>query len=138
MKTLMTHRPFTTNHPFTNGLSLFNELLGDSTNAPMVNVKETDKDFNLEVSAPGYKKDSFDINVENNLLTISSKIENEVSEDTENYTRREFYRSSFTRSFTLPKNANSEGINATYEDGILKLNIPKSEPVKKSKQIKIG
>lgn len=138
MKTLIKHRPFTSNYPFTNGLSLFNELLGDSPNAPMVNVKETDTDFNLEVSAPGYKKDNFDINVENNTLTISNSIEDEKSEDTENYTRREFYKSSFSRSFTLPKNANSDDIKATYEDGILKLSIPKSEPVKKSKQIKIG
>jgi HSP20 family protein len=128
------HRNSLTSHPLH---GLFNDILGVDTNTPMVNIKETGSEFILEVSAPGHDKDNFDINIENNVLIISSSVENNKSENGENYTRREFYKSSFSRSFTLPKNANSESINATYENGILTLSIPKSEPVKKSKQIKV-
>jgi len=127
-------------HPFHDlftGLLGETDLLRENRNTPRVNVKETDTEFILDVSAPGYSKDNFDINIENNVLTISNSMENESSDDSENYTRREFYKSSFSRSFNLPKNVNSETINATYEKGILTLSIPKLEPAKKSKQIKV-
>jgi len=94
---------------------------------PAVNIKEEDSGFELELSVPGRAKEDFNIEVDDNVLTISSEMkqENETKEDS--YTRREFGYSSFKRSFTLPETVNTEDIGATYENGILKLNLPKKE-----------
>lgn len=106
---------------------------------PAVNISEDDKGFNIEVVAPGFKKEDFKVNVEDDILTISAEAKTETSEgDKKQYNRREYSYSSFTRSFQLPDNAKDDGINAAYSDGILKLTIPKSEQqVKASKQIAI-
>ena len=92
---------------------------------PSVNVKESDKDFEIEVAAPGLNKKDFNITVENGVLTISSEKEEEKEQREKDYTRREFSYSAFTRSFTLPENVNEEDVKATYQDGILKLNVAK-------------
>ena len=92
------------------------------------------------MAAPGFSKDEFRIELNNDLLTISSekKVENETKEG-ENFTRREFSYQSFSRSFTLPNTVNSDKIGAKYENGILKVLIPKKEEAKPkpAKQIKI-
>ena len=100
-------------------------LLRGST--PAVNVKETDKSFEVEVAAPGFNKKDFTISVDSGLLTVSAAIsqENEKKEDT--YTRREFGYTSFSRAFNLPVNTNEEDIQAKYEEGILKLSIAKKK-----------
>ncbi|HEY5749848.1 MAG TPA: Hsp20/alpha crystallin family protein [Chryseolinea sp.] len=92
---------------------------------PAVNVKETEKAFEVEVAAPGLSKKDFKITAENGLLTISSESKEEREEKEKDYTRKEFSYSAFSRSFTLPENINEEDIKASYEDGILKLNISK-------------
>jgi HSP20 family protein len=92
---------------------------------PSVNVKEHDKDFEIEVAAPGLSKKDFKIAVENGVLTISSEKEEEKEEKEKNYTRREFSYNAFSRSFTLPENVNESDIKARYEDGLLKLNVAK-------------
>ena len=96
-----------------------------NSTVPAVNIKENEKDFELELSVPGRKKEDFDIEIDNNVLTISSeyKTESEVSED--NYTRREFGFSSFKRSFTLPETIDEDKIRADYNDGILRFVLPK-------------
>ncbi|ACU06978.1 Small heat shock protein [Flavobacteriaceae bacterium 3519-10] len=96
---------------------------------PSVNVKEVNDGFTIEVAAPGMKKENFKLNLERNVLTISSENQAEQEEKDENgaFTRREFNYSSFTRSFTLPEIVDSEKIEASYEDGILKINVPKKE-----------
>lgn len=96
-----------------------------SSDVPAVNIKENEKDFELELSVPGRKKDDFNIEIDDNVLTVSSEIktENEISE--ENYTRREFGYTSFKRAFTLPESIDVEKIKASYEDGILKFALPK-------------
>lgn len=99
------------------------------TTVPSVNIKESEDHFNLELSIPGFKKDDINIEVNENILTISSTVET-TSEDTDekgNYTRKEFSRTSFKRSFKLPKTINEDAINANYEDGILTLALPKKE-----------
>jgi len=102
-----------------------------NTTLPAVNVKENENEFKIEVAAPGLTKKDFNINLENNLLTISSEKEDSKSEEKENYSRREFSYQSFTRSFTLPENlVDGEKISARYEDGILKIEIPKREEAK--------
>ncbi len=110
-------------------------------NLPAVNISEDDENFEVEVAAPGLKKEDFNINLENNLLTISGehKEENEEKEG-KKISRREFSYTSFTRSFTLPETVEGEKIKAKYQDGVLKLTLPKKEEAKKQppKQIQIS
>jgi len=96
---------------------------------PAVNIKETDTAFSLELAAPGKTKEDFAIEIDHNVLTISSEVksENEQKDDTGRYTRREFSYSSFRRAFTLPDSINSDTINATYENGVLHVTLPKKE-----------
>lgn len=102
---------------------------GSQMTLPSVNVKELDNGFEIHVAAPGIKKENFKINLERNILTISSetKTENEEKDEKGTFTRREFNYSSFSRSFTLPEDAEPEKIEASYEDGILKVTVPKKE-----------
>lgn len=100
---------------------------------PAVNVKENEDGFEVEVAAPGFSKKDFHVELDNNLLTISStkEVKNEETARDGRYTRKEFAFSSFRRSFTLPENTvNTEKIKARYEDGILSISIPKLEEVK--------
>jgi HSP20 family protein len=92
---------------------------------PAVNVKETEKNYEIEVAAPGRSKKDFKISAENGVLTISSEQKEEKEEKQKDYTRREFSYSSFSRSFTLPENANEDEVKANYADGILKLEVAK-------------
>lgn len=111
------------------------EFSGD---VPSVNIIDNENDFVLELAAPGKSKEDFKINLENQLLTISSEVTEEKEEEKKNYTRREFVFSSFTRSFTLPKNIMHEKIAADYKDGILRITLPKKEETKLIKEIKIS
>lgn len=94
---------------------------------PAVNVKETAKAFNLEVAAPGFKKDDFKLEVKNGFLMISGETKTEKEEKDESYMRREFSYNQFSRSFALPENVKSDDINAQYADGILKVVLPKAK-----------
>lgn len=106
---------------------------------PAVNVRETDNSFVLELAAPGYKKEDFNISVENDLLTISSEQQNKVEETEKGYTRREFSYSSFSRSFTLPESVNAESIKGSYNNGILSVELPKKpEAAKVKKTVKVS
>jgi len=102
-----------------------------NTTLPSVNIKENTDEFLVEVAAPGLKKIDFNIEVENDTLTISSEkqLENEEKEG-ERVTKREFSYQSFTRSFSLPVLVERENITAKYEDGILNITIPKKEEAK--------
>ena len=108
---------------------------------PAVNVSEDDKTYTIDVVAPGFKKEDFNINVNDDVLTISAESKTESTNNGDNnrqYSRREYSYSSFTRSFSLPDNAKDDAISANYKDGILKLNIPKTETqTKASKEIRI-
>ncbi len=110
------------------------------TTIPAANMKETDEAYLLEVAIPGMKKDDFDIDLDNNVLTISSESKEEKEEkDGEKVTRREFSYSSFKRSFQIPQNVKKEEVEAEYADGLLKLSIPKStkETVDSSQKINV-
>jgi len=99
---------------------------------PSVNIKENELNFEVEVAAPGMEKQDFQITLESNLLTISSAKKNQTEEKNEHYTRREFSYQSFQRSFELAKDVvDEEHIEAKYENGVLKLTIPKTEEAKK-------
>lgn len=92
---------------------------------PPVNIRETDTTFEVELSAPGKVKENFNIDIENDMLTISSEFSEHKTEEEGKYTRKEFSHSSFRRSFTLPESVKDDDIKATYENGILKISIPK-------------
>lgn len=112
-----------------------------NTTLPSVNVKEGNDVFEVEMAAPGLEKKDFNIELNGDLLTIFSekKIENETKED-EKYTKKEFSYQSFSRSFALPSITDNEKISAKYENGILKVFIPKKEEAKPkpAKQIAIS
>jgi HSP20 family protein len=110
----------------------------DNQNVSAVNIKKEEKSFLLELAAPGLKKEDFKINIEKNLLTISSEVRTENEEKTENYTRKEFGFSSFRRSFKISENILVDDISANYEDGILKVNLPKNVDAKLSREIKVA
>ncbi|THH34990.1 Hsp20/alpha crystallin family protein [Neolewinella litorea] len=100
-----------------------------TTTLPSVNVKETGDEFIVEMAAPGMKKDDFAIELHNNVLTIRSEVRNEKEEKEDGkYSRREFSYQSFQRSFNLNNQVvDDDQIEATYEDGILRLVLPKQE-----------
>ena len=102
------------------------------TSMPAVNIRETNESFDVEMAAPGMTKNDFKIELEGNNLTISSEKKNEQEQkEGENYTRREFSYQSFCRTFNLPKDVvDAENIKAKYEEGVLKLQIPKKEEAK--------
>jgi HSP20 family protein len=109
---------------------------------PAVNIKEDKESFHVELAAPGKKKEDFNIELEDNMLSISSedKKEHEEKDKKGHYTRREFSYSSFKRAFTLPETVNAEKIHAKYEDGVLKIDLPKRDvtPAKPKKSIGIS
>ena len=92
---------------------------------PAVNVKETDKNFEIEVAAPGLTKKDFKISVDNGVLTISSEKKEEKEQKESGYSRKEFSYSSFSRSFSLPENVNEDDVKANYENGLLKMSVAK-------------
>ena len=106
---------------------------------PAVNIKEDDKVFSLELAAPGMSKKDFRINVEDSNLIISCEKEEETKEEKENYTRREYSYNNFRRTFAIPANVLADKIEAKYDNGVLKLVIPKIEETKKpATEIRIG
>ena len=106
---------------------------------PAVNVKDTDKAFVLEVAVPGMKRDDFKLEVKDGMLILSAETKSESEENEENYTRKEFNFSSFSRSFWLPENVLSDKIKANYKDGMLLVELPKEKIAKleKAKVIEI-
>jgi HSP20 family protein len=101
-----------------------------SSRVPAVNIAETDGEFHIELAAPGLKKDDFKVNLDKNVLTISVEKKSENVEEGKKYSKREYSYNSFVRSFTLPETVDHSKIEATYNDGILVLNIAKKEEAK--------
>ena len=96
-----------------------------SVTVPAVNIKELNSQFEIELAAPGMKKDDFEIEVEDGVLSISSTKEEEQVNEKGKFTRREFSYSSFRRSFSLPDSVDSTNIDATYKEGVLLVLLPK-------------
>ncbi|MCC8426406.1 Hsp20/alpha crystallin family protein [Mucilaginibacter sp. UR6-11] len=97
---------------------------------PAVNITDHKDRYLVSMSAPGLKKEDFKIDVDENILTISSEKEESKEEKEEKYTRKEYNYSSFSRSFTLPEGADKEKITAKYEDGVLKITVPHNHKTK--------
>ena len=95
---------------------------------PLVNIRETDKNYEMELTAPGLKKEDFRLGIEGDLLTVSFEPQAEKKEQKEDgYLKMEYRKQAFSRSFTLDDSIDSEKISARYEDGILRLDLPKKE-----------
>jgi HSP20 family protein len=125
---------------------LFNELPAtfgkamreDVLNFPPVNIVEKNDAYHIELAAPGMDKADFNVKLENNLLTISTEKKEEKTAENEKMIRREFTYKAFKRSFTVDEKIDAAGISAKYENGILKLELPKKEVIKNAaKEISI-
>jgi HSP20 family protein len=114
------------------------DILGKTLTVPAVNITEEKDNYKVELAAPGMTKDDFSIDVEGNMLSISASQEEEKEEQDKKYTRKEYNYSSFSRSFTIPEEVNKEKIEAKYDQGVLKLWLPKSEHAKKNNGHKIA
>ena len=99
-----------------------------------VNIKETEKNYSIELVAPGFEKTDFKISLDQQILTISAEKQNEVSAENEKQIRKEYSYRSFKRSFTLDEKTDGSAIDAKYVNGVLTLNLPKKEVVKPSVQ----
>ena len=118
-----------------------NNFSSTNTTVPAINIQEKADVFEVEVAAPGMEKKDFNITLDGNVLTISSVKQNTDEKKSDNYTRKEFSYQSFQRSLELPKDiVEGEKIKANYENGLLRLVIPKREEVKRKapKQIEIA
>lgn len=115
------------------------DWLGGTTNVnrlgttiPAVNIQEDDETFMIAVAAPGKTKEDFNIELDSDILTISSEEnkENEAKDTRGRYTRREFSYSTFKRAFSLPETVETEKISASYKNGVLEIHLPKQEEAK--------
>ena len=109
-----------------------------TTGSVPVNVRETDQQYEVDVIAPGCKKEDFKVDISDNRLTVSfeSKMENNREEN--GWSRNEYFQRSFSRSFMLDDSVDANKIGATYTDGVLRLTLPKNEKAKKqSRKIEI-
>jgi HSP20 family protein len=107
----------------------FNQVKSTTCNGsrPAVNVSEDDKGYTIEVAAPGIDRKNFNLEIENDVLTISTHKQESQEENKQNFLRREFNYETFKRSFQLPETVDQEQIKATHKSGILTLNLPKKE-----------
>jgi HSP20 family protein len=116
-----------------------NKAYGSSL--PAVNIKENEQAFEVQVAVPGLKKEDFKIELDKDILTVSSETETNDEKNEENYVKREFSYSSFKRTFSLPENkVDGDKVGAKYEDGVLYISLPKREEAKPKpvREIKIG
>jgi len=115
-------------------------LTNRTSSMPAVNIKEDEKNFFLDLAIPGMDKKDLKIDINEDVLTISSESNNETSEERDGYKKKEFNYSSFCRSFYIPDNVNRDKIEANYKDGILTVSLPKMEEEKKnlSRQVTIS
>lgn len=114
------------------------QVFNQRSSSPSVNIKENEDGFELELATPGLNKEDLKIELNNDILTISSERKEENKEEKENFSRREFSYQTFSRSFTLPETVNSDEIKAKYENGILSVSIPKKEEAKPKAKMEIA
>ena len=107
---------------------------------PAVNIKDNPDSYEIELAAPGLRKKDFNISISNGILRISSEKEDSKEEKGENYTRKEFSYSTFSRSFALPGSVDEDHVNASYKDGVLTIKLMKVEESEKEmvKEIEVS
>lgn len=102
-------------------------LREDVLHYPPVNIINKENSYSLQMLVPGYSKSDFLVKLEEKVLTIAAEAKNEAMQETEKMVRKEFSMKAFKRSFTIDEMIDGEKITAKYEDGILKLELPKKE-----------
>lgn len=124
-------------NPFINFDELLDEIVnhnhhhqGNRTFLPSANITDKREGYKIELVVPGFTKENINLSIDKNVLTIAGEKQEEVKKEDEKITRKEFHQAAFKRSFTLPKNIVAESIAAKYENGILVIDIPKSEEAK--------
>ncbi len=119
--------------------TLFNDdFFNLEKSLPAMNVKEHDKDFEIELASPGFEKKDFEITMNDDVLEVSAQKSVEEEEKEDDYTRKEFNYRAFRRSLQLPKTVdNSKDVKATYKNGILKLHLSKKKADKEKNKRKI-
>jgi len=136
------NRPRNTAPYFNNVLdSLFNEAINKNLTVhkvPGVNILETEKEYQIEIAAPGLTKEDFQINLKKDTLSVGAERKAAEGEAAKDYTRKEFEYTSFNRSFVLPESVNSESITAEYVNGILNVVIAKDDVKSQIKEIKVS
>ncbi len=105
---------------------------------PATNILEKENSYEIELAAPGMKKEDFKLEAEKNILSVVFEKKQEDNKEEGEYLQREFEMDGFTRSFTIPETADVENIKARYENGILFISIPKIEKARLSREIKIS
>jgi HSP20 family protein len=120
--------------------SVFSQNFNTGISLPMVNIKETPDSYLVEMAVPGLNKSDFNIELDNQVLSISTETEEQNENKEVNFTRHEFGYSSFKRTFTLPETVDDGKINAKYDKGILSIQLPKREEAKQKpvRSIKIS
>ncbi|MCD7972997.1 MAG: Hsp20/alpha crystallin family protein [Candidatus Azobacteroides sp.] len=131
MKDLAKRNEYRRNFPAFMGSIFRNDFFNNlaDSDMPAVNVKEGKDEYKIEVSAPGFRKEDFNLSIDHNVITISAKKEetNEEKDDQDKVLRQEFTSSSFSRSFTLPEDIDTEKISAAQNNGVLEIKLPKME-----------
>lgn len=118
----------------------FPVLSNRTSSMPAVNIREDEKNYVLDLAIPGIEKKDLKIDMNDDVLTISSETKSESEDSGNGYKRKEFSYSSFCRSFYIPDNVNRDNIAASYRDGILSVSLPKEkeEKTKITKKIDIS
>lgn len=123
---------------FFEGLPYHDFSLQSNAKSALVNISEDEKSYDLTFSVPGFKKEEFQIEIEDQMLVVSGEHKENKETSDKNYTRKEFSFQNFKRSFTLPENADTENIEARFENGILHVSLHKKvEDKKEAKKIEI-
>jgi len=136
--TLVKFNPEKRNNSLMPGFSdVFDSIFNDTffsdrmvSRVPAANISETQDHFYVELAAPGLKKEDFKLNLDRNMLSISAEQSTENNKEEKSYNKREYSYTSFVRSFTLPESADHNQIQASYTDGVLKIDIAKREEAK--------
>jgi HSP20 family protein len=117
---------------------IFNDKLFHRRTLPPVNVSEDREKYQIEVSVPGIEKENIKVSREKNMLTVSYEQENANEYKEKDYHRKEFQSNSFSRSFELPSDVDLEKISSKHHEGILTINLPKSEIMEKEDVVDIN
>lgn len=120
--------------------SAFTSNFNSGITLPKVNIRENNDSYFVDMAVPGLKKSDFQINLDNQLLSISAEINENDDKQEDTHIRREFGYASFKRSFLLPETVKEETIKAVYKEGVLSIHLPKKEEAKQkpARSIKIS
>lgn len=139
MTLMRLNNPYTISRMFNDFFNERNQDLEQEPSwKPLANVVEKDDRFELELAVPGMEKKDFNISIEKDMLSISAEQKMEKKEEEQNYSRREFFYGKFCRSFSLPESVDREKITAEYQNGILKLQLPKMEKETLKRLVKVS